>query len=282
MRKNLAPCLFILLFFYSGCIPETQPAYYLSPLDINVHSYHAIPLRSDSVKSAMYTNFTFTAGTANEGGSDVLYSFRGGIHRSNNFGLFQAYYGAGLALGSYHVGDYYRINYSGGGFSIPPFSDTVSHIPTSNNFFGAYGFNGGINIAIPSPGRSLGEFRIGVETAIQNEFGNYLAFRKSLPDSAVDIVATNHWTKTIGGYLEFLARRRRNGTVFGYKISAGGSFISPDTYKGDKSINGPFYFSNTFHLTRGKVTGFCQFNFGTYEATFQTGINYKLGGRRKD
>ena len=72
------------------------------------------------------------------------------------------------------------------------------------------------------------------------------------------------------------AKRKRNGTTVGYKISAGGSFISPRTYMGDQSEKGPFYFSNTVHLSRGKVTGFCQFNFGNYTTTFQTGVNYRL------
>ena len=268
------------MLFCSGCIPETQPAYYLSPLDVNSNYYHSIPLRSDSVKSALYSNFALTGGGSNDQWGDHLFAFHGGVHRSHNLGILQAYYGAGLALGSYQVSDYYRIKYSGGLYN-PGISDTLYHTPASNQFFGAYGFNGGLNIAIPSP-KGRGELRIGIETAFQHEFGNYLAFRKSLPDSAVDILATNQWTKTIGGYMEFLAKRRRNGAVFGYKISAGGSFISPDTYRGNKRINGPFYFSNTFHLTKGKVTGFCQVNFGTYTGTFQTGFNYRLGRKWKD
>ncbi len=37
------------------------------------------------------------------------------------------------------------------------------------------------------------------------------------------------------------------------------------------------YFSNTFHLTKGHITGFLQFNIGVYAANIQTGVNYKLG-----
>jgi hypothetical protein len=275
MKKHLFPFLPTALFFLSGCFPQTQPAYYSSPMDINSNYYHPIPLRSDSVRSAFYTNFVFSGGGSNKDMRDGIYAFHGGLHRSQNLGIVAVYYGAGLALGSYSVGNYYRIDYSNVLFG-PLHADTVSHIPGHNYFFGAYGFNGGVAIVLPSP-MGFGEFRIGFETAIQNEFGDYLQFRKSLPDSAIDILATNHWTKTVGGFMEFLTKGRRNGITFGYKISAGGSIISPDTYQGDERSRGPFYFSNTFHLSRGHITGFFQFNFGNYTNTVQTGFNYRLG-----
>jgi hypothetical protein len=281
MKKIILFCLLVFVVFFSSCIPETQPTYYLSPMDVNANYYHAIPLKSDSLKSAVYTSFAFTGGGSNKRLMDGLYAFHGGIHRAHNFGIFQAYYGAGIALGSYQVKDYYRVDYPGYNYGGPYYADTVFHLPASNNFFGAYGFNGGVNVAISSP-RGYGELRIGMETSLQNEFGKYLSLRKSLPDSSIDINATNSLTKTIGGYLEFLGKKRRHGTTIGYKISAGGSFISPRTYTGDQSEKGPFYFSNTFHISRGKVTGFCQFNFGNYTTTFQTGVNYRLTKSKKD
>ena len=279
--KN-TPALVLLLFlviFLAGCLPQTTPAYYTSPLDINANAYHPLPLRSDSVRSAFYTHFVFTGGGANQDLRDNVYGFSGSLHRGQNFGLLSVYYGAGLTLGSYDVGNYYRVDYSN--IYVPPLQqDTISHITGRPYFFGAYGFNGGAAIVLPSPG-GVGEFRIGVETAFQNEFGNYLQFRKSLPDSAIDILATNHWTKTIGGFMEFLVKGRRNGVIFGYKISAGGSFISPGTYQGDQRDKGPFYFSNTFHLSRERVTGFVQLNVGNFATAFQTGVIYRLGKNQR-
>ncbi len=76
--------------------------------------------------------------------SDHLFAFQGSVHRSNNFGIFQAYYGANLSLGSYHVSDYYNIYNLG--YSYPYYQDTLNHIPNSNNFFGSYGVSAGINI----------------------------------------------------------------------------------------------------------------------------------------
>jgi hypothetical protein len=275
MKKHLLPLSLANLFFLSGCLPHTTPAYYSSPLDINSTYYHAMPLRSDSVKSAYYTHLAFTGGSSNKGLRDGIYGFHGGIHRSQNLGIVELYYGAGLALGSYHVDNYYRVDYHNPLFD-PLQADTVYHIPGHSYFFGAYGFNGGIAIALPSPA-GYGEWRIGFETSLQNEFGNYLQFRKSLPDSAIDILATSSWTKTVGGFMEFLGKVRRYGTTFGYKISAGGSIISPDTYQGDQRIKGPYYISNCFHISRQHITGFWQINFGNYTTTFQTGVNYRLG-----
>jgi hypothetical protein len=200
--------------------------------------------------------------------------FQGHLQRGQNFGHFQAFYGAGLTLGSYHVANY-SLNY----FVGLPIRDTIIHInPESDHFFGAYGINGGINLVVPLP--RGGEWRaIGIETAFQREFGSYLNFRKSQSDTSIDILATYNWTKTIGIYTEFVWVRR-SGTELGYKISVGGSIVNPGNYQGDKNADVPFYFSHIFHLTRGKVTGFCQINFGSHTDSFQFGLNYRMGGNR--
>jgi hypothetical protein len=203
------------------------------------------------------------------------------FHQSHNLGNFQAYYAAGFVLGSYNVAEYYRIYYPGGlAVYNPNVADTIYHISSSNNFFGAYGINGGFNFVHAFKKRQ-GEWRIGVETSLQNEFRKYLSFRKSIPDSSIDILATYNWTKTIGGYVEWLWKRTHSATVFGFKISGGTSLVSPGTYKGNENSTSPFYFASTFHVNKKNIIWFSQFNKGAYTTTFQTGINYMLGKKMK-
>ena len=225
---------------------------------------------ADSTKSAVYISGAYTNGGSNDQMRDNLFAFHGNIHRSHNFEHFQAYYGLGLTLGSYRVTPY------DGYFTSPPNyrNDTVFRIGGSDHFWGSYGFNGGINLVVPSRG---GEWRIiGLETSLQYEFGDYLNFRRSLKDSAVDILATSHGTKTLGIFTEFLHRSKK-GVEFGYKLSFGASLVSSATYLGDSSRNSPLYFCNTFHLTKERITGFIQFNFGTHCESFQIGLSFRPG-----
>ncbi len=141
MNRIYAACIIIPLF--TSCIERRT--YYLSPQLANSNPYHAIPMKADSLKSAIYASTVFTSGSANDQGADHLFVFQGSVHRSNNFGIFQAYYGANLSLGSYHVSDYYNMYYNQG-YGNPYYLDSLNHIPNSNNFFGSYGVSGGINI----------------------------------------------------------------------------------------------------------------------------------------
>ena len=272
MKKRL-PYLIIILLLQS-CYPKTIPAYYLSPYDINAGEYQAVPLKSDSIKSALYSNFSVAAGGSNDQWRDNVYLFRGSLHRSNNFGHFNAYYGTGLSLGSYNLSDYDRILYSGyRGFN----ADTILQLPKKNYFTGAYGLNAGIHYVLPYK-RSKGEFRIGLETSLQREFGSYLQFRKSLPDSAIDILATDRLTKQLGLSLETI-KRTSKGTAVGYKMSFGWSFPSANQYLGDSSSLTPIYFNNILSISKGRITGFCQFNLGVHAGSFQTGMQYMIGRR---
>jgi hypothetical protein len=229
-------------------------------------------MRADSVKGATYVNGSFMAGNSNYRSRDNLFAFFGSIHRSNNFGPFQAYYGLGITLGSYSVGQYDVYTNS---TPYPPYNRDTINIPQGNHFFGAYGFNGGMSYVI-SFGKHFEWRVIGFETSIQKEFGNYLGFRRALKDSVINILATDDMTKTLGGFTE-LVWKRRSGTEFGYKMAFGGSFVSPDSYRGDSSISAPTYFSNTLHITKRRVTGFLQFNIGNHTGTFHTGVNVRLG-----
>lgn len=266
MNKLTLAALIALAF--NSCLRPT-PLYYTSPLDINVNHYRPVPMVADSLKSALYANIAFAGGIANRR-ADNLFSFQGSIHRSHQFGNFQAFYGADFLFGTYHVNENRLYIYPG---------NTASnfHIPESRENFGAYGLNAAINYVHAF---RVGELRIGVESSFQQEFGPYLAFRKSLPDSAISILSTYAATKTIGGFSEILFRRSRTGTSFGLKISSGGVIFNRANYTGDEKGHLPFYISGAAHITKNKLTAFWQLNAGVYTNTFMTGLSYKLSGKK--
>lgn len=229
-------------------------------------------MHSDSAKVANYASAILMGGGQNYFWRDGVASFQGSFYQARNFGHFQAFYGAGVSLGSYHAKEYYITNQ--GFYRFVPI-DTLIHINGNSKFFGGYGLNGGINYVVPSKNGKF-EWRIGLEISIQHEFGDYLSFRKTLPDTAVDVVEKSNWTKTIGGYSDF-NWKSRNGFIFGCKFALGGSFVSHATYIGNQSQASPSYFSSTFHFTQNPITYFLQFNIGSYAANFQVGANFKLG-----
>jgi hypothetical protein len=261
MKKHFTLVLFLLIFF-SSC---STPSYLLSQLHTDSHPYYTIPVRADSIKSATYANAHFTTGAANYNLRDNTYDFQGGFSRSHNFGHFQAYYAASIVVGDYDLHDY---------------SNNYVTYPQQNRYFGAYGFNGGIDLA-ETIDRHGSEFRIGAETSLQREFGDYLKFRKSLPDSSVDILDKEKFVKTLGIYAEVIKKLRRSGNELGYKLGVGSSAVSRKYYRGDSSQISPAYFSNTFHFTKNNFTTFAQFNVGIKAFSFQIGGNYRLGKRKR-
>lgn len=270
MKKNYLLILLPAILFFTSC---KTPSYYLSPLNSNSNYYHTIPLKSDSVKAATYASGAFLAGRSNFAWRDAVTAFQGDIHRSNNFGNFQAFYGANITLGKYSVqqNNIVRYRYD----SSAPYDnhyDTLA-IPSSGKFFGAYGCSGGINYV--GQFKNGGECRIGIEASLNKEFGNYLSFRKALPDSLIDILEKNNWIKTLGVYFDFVFITKRDIRI-GYKIALGSSVVSAATYLGRQNNITPIYFSQTFHVTHKQFTWFGQSNFVTYAASLQFGGNYNL------
>ncbi len=270
--KTKTYCYLLLILSGSSCI--TPRSYFMSPMDINSNPYHTLPMALDSRKSATYANLALHAGGSNENLRDVVLGGRLSIHRGYQFGNMQAYYGGGLSVGNYHVQDTYLFrNYLYGGMN-----DTTYHLLSSNKFFGTYGFNGGMNFVIPF-GNGRGEWRvIGFESSFQKEFGDYLPYRKHLPDSAANVLESYDHVFTIGGTTEIVAKTSK-GIEIGYKLSLGSVFAPSGYYLRDQSDPHPYYFSHTVHITQKKVTGFMQFNFGLHAASFQFGVNYNLSKR---
>lgn len=271
MKTNHVLLLAAILFSFSSCI---ESAHFLSPSNAASNPYHAIPLQSDSIKGANYFSGLVTLGGANDAWVDNIYAFQARAHRANNFGNLQAYYGANLNIGTYHIAENYNYHNS--------YYDTSHyHIYAANKFFGWYGFNGGINVVAPI--RHSGEWRvIGVETSIQKEFGSYYGFRKDLADSAADNIFRKNVTGTVGIFTNIIGKTR-HGAEIGYKMGFG-FMLNPEnnyTHVYDQNTVNPItYFSNTFHFTKEKVTGFVQINLSnSYAGNVQFGVNYRLGKR---
>ena len=59
----LLPVTFSMLLLLSRC---TYHAYYQSPFHANTETYHALPLQSDSLRSASYVSGVFTGGSSQQ------------------------------------------------------------------------------------------------------------------------------------------------------------------------------------------------------------------------
>jgi hypothetical protein len=250
---------------------------YLSPLDSQTNPYHTIPLRSDSLKSAVYASILYSAGSANDQGKDWVHAVQANIYRAHNLGIVQVWYGLNVSLGNYYVSDFYNSHYKREGlfalYDTP--IDTFYHIPANKYFFGSYGLSGGINGVVTKGNK---EWRyLGVEVNMQKEFGDYYPFRKSLVDSAANIVFKNNLTGTFGIYSDALWINKHH-TEYGFKfalnmlINSRANYNMQNTY----SIFPLTWFSITYHVGVKRFTGFMQGNFGTKATSFQIGTTYRL------
>jgi hypothetical protein len=221
----------------------------------------------------------FFNGVANDEGSDHIFGFQGTLHRSNQFGIFQTYYGANFTLGSYQIKNYDHLsgNYGYGG----PY-DTAIRIKGSDNFFGSYGISGGINLVVTHQHIRYyrhSEWRIlGIETSLQNEFGEYASRRDKMPDSLANIIYKRHFSAYLGLFTEWMWTNKHK-TEFGFKLALGEDLNAGSNYTCyyAKSILPLYSFSLTYHVTKDRFAGFMQGNFGTYATNFQFGLCYRLG-----
>ncbi|HLY68787.1 MAG TPA: hypothetical protein VKR53_03590 [Puia sp.] len=270
MKQN-AIAFLIASIFLQSCF---RFAYYVSPFDTNNNTYHAIPLRSDSVKSALLVSGSFFSGITNElGERDGIYDFRTNIYRTHNIGFFELYYGLDLTLGNYAVNKYdsfgnsHTVNY------------TIINKNAGSKFFGGVGLNGGFDFAIPL-GKS--EWRIGLEFSEQNEFGNYLKFRKELSDSAATFIARDPSFVTISWTSEF-AFRTKYGS-WGLKL-ASGKVLNGAYQQLNQSINQgseSFYnMSFAFQYTNKRFTGFIMESISPLTLSIQLGCIYQILKNKK-
>jgi hypothetical protein len=262
MKKTFYLLPLIAICLLNSCIEQA----YLSPFNANSNPYHAIPLQSDSIRGATYISSVFTIGAANQDWLDNVFAFRLGLHRSHTFGNFHLYYGGNVAAGIYNI--------SSSNFDDLTMNGAQVNQYAGSKFFGGYGFNGGFNVLLPI--HNGGEWRvIGLEGSAQNEFGDYMNFRKNLSDSVASIITKNNWTGTVGVTSEIITKRR-SGTEFGYKLGIGTGLNTLKNYYSHYT-EVPIYVSNTLHFTKDNFTAFWQINLGSYAGSFQMGINYRFG-----
>ncbi len=228
--------------------------------------YTTIPLQSDSLKSAYYLNAIVTDGSANDKGHDNIFSFQTNFSASNNFKNFQAHYGIGLVIGNYNLHPYNNGNYSA---TINP---QILNQHTGGKFFGAVGFNGGMDVVIPFSNK--GEWRvIGFETSMYKEFGDYLSVRKQLPDSAATFINRSNSFTTLGCYTEIVGKTK-SGSI-GIKFSGG--IVPAMSYQNVKHIGNYGYLNFTLATTVNKWSPYFQIDFAPKASSALLGVSLRLG-----
>jgi hypothetical protein len=255
--------VFLVLLYSCKYYPA---AYYSSPVNSLTNTYHTIPLQSDSSRSAYYINAAISSGSANDRAHDKVFSFQTSFSASNNFKNFQMYYGGGLVLGQYkfnhYAGDYHS--------DIIDFQALDQY--AGNYFFGAVGFNAGMDVVVPFP--LGGDWRLlGVETSLYKDFGNYFSVRKQLPDTAATFIARGNSLATIGFYSEIVDKTKYGS--FGVKCSAGWMLGKDYHYVG--GIGNYGYLNFTLAPTIRRWTPYLQANFATKAASAMAGVNYRIG-----
>ena len=269
MNRKLLNIALLFQVILGGC---ARQAFYVSPYNGNHNPYHPIPLKQDSVKSASYISASISNGTANDREADGTLTFFTSFSRAHNFGNFQGFYAADFSLGNYKVAPFSEYDGS------ENFDPTAINENAGNKFFGGAGADGGVNFVLPIRN---GEWRVfGIETSVQQEFGNYAAFRKKLADKDADLVVRDKLFATLGGYTEIVGRISRGS--MGLRLGAGsvlGSkyhnlMITDEPYGKPLRYN---YGSFTFHLTKNKFTGYLQSNFSAKSQSLFLGVNYRLG-----
>lgn len=176
------------------------------------------------------------------------------------------YYGGGLILGQYKF-DGYKGNYHS---DIIDFQTLDQY--AGNYFFGAVGFNAGMDVVIRFP--LGGDWRLlGVETSVYKDFGDYFSVRKRLPDTAATFIASGNSIATFGFYSEVVDKTKYGS--FAVKGSAG--WMVGKDYHDVGGIGNYGYCSFSLAPTIKRWTPYFQATFATKSANAMVGINYRIG-----
>ncbi|MBX2921831.1 MAG: hypothetical protein KF746_06550 [Chitinophagaceae bacterium] len=282
MRKSPAHLingvLLICCWLISGC--HIYTATYTHPLYGGSTSYKTMPLRSDSVHTALYASAGFTRGNSNDLLRDRYFHFSGNIYQAHQFSFFHVYYGANIHMGSYKVKPYHS--------AIRLRIDTAFiNNMAGDKSFGAWGSQAGFTVTVPlrsAGGRYRGEWRIlGVHGSLQNEFGDYLWFRRQLDSSHVTRSVHNHQLKTLGLSSEwaFTSGKGSLNMLFQYNFLLGREYqykIYSGRYPGKYRYG---YFSAAFNFSVHNYSPFFQLNLGREMISTNIGLNYRLAGFKK-
>ncbi|MBX3254862.1 MAG: hypothetical protein KF862_12035 [Chitinophagaceae bacterium] len=279
MRKNtnlLFVCISIGCICCTGC--HVYKASYVHPMYGGSTPYHSMPLKSDSMHTALYGSLSLVAGGANDLLRDGQFHFKGNVYQAHQFSFFHAYYGINASLGNYKVKPYHVIR------TEAEIDTTLINRLAGSKFTGAWGLTGGFTFTLPAEniGRYGGEWRIlGIHGSYQHEFGDYLAFRRYIDTPHVTFVTHDSKLSTIGFSTE-LAIKTRKGSVnvlLQYNILTGREYsYKSNNYYYDR-VHRLGYFTPACQLNFGRYSPYVQFNFGTrymFSATF--GLNYRING----
>lgn len=267
MNMKLYPIVISVLFF-AGC---SSTSYYQSPLHANTNGYKSIPLQRDSTSNAIYGTAMISGGAANDNLRDGLRGFTVELHRAHNLGRFQAYYGITGTTGRYRVDSTHNEK---GGYFNRALDTALINSNTGSKRFSSLGGFAAVNYVLPT---SFGEWRVaGVELAWQREFGDYLKFRRMLPDTASNMIDKRKSFFTVGVSTDVLFAT--NNGSFGLKFA----FITNPTgvngYDVDRNVYQytSSHFASTIHAEFNRFNAFTQLNIGDHAVTFIGGGGYRL------
>ncbi len=273
---HFLPVVVFAALLLTSCGPQRKNAVFQHPMVGVTSGYHAMPVSSDSIKAATYADASFSIGQMGVSMHDDIFSFQGRVHRAVLLDNVRLYGGCMVALGNYRVKPY-------NGLSLGLASGSLDS-QTHNRFFGSYGVFGGVSLSAPVKRRHEWRY-IGIEGGICNEFGNFLSFRKSLPDS---VYRGNDRNSVIGslGLTTEVIFKRRSGFKSGLKFANGLYFrnialaaedpanLTTDSFFSRE--NPLFYFSFTYHLSKRRSTIYFQLNGASRTTNLQFGYNYRF------
>jgi hypothetical protein len=268
-----------------GCAIHRQ-AYFVSPFNGNNTEYHTLPTLADSTHSVVYSSLSFSSGSANDFGTDHFWSIHTSAYAAHQYGLFQFHYGLNLTLGDYTMGKWAVDTPAPGYYSSSanvdlPYAAQVNNY-SGSHFFGGVGFQGGFNGVVPI-GRAEWRF-LGVETSLTQEFGNYLAVRRQMPDTIANLIIRDPLFATIGLNSEIVAYTREGefGFRWGYGWALGSHYSNPGVYDNQSGTSLRYtYYNFSFHYTYRQLTAYLQLNEATKASGVLLGVNYRLwaGGK---
>ena len=259
-------------FLITGCVG--RQAYYVHPFNGLSQPFRTLPHHRDSVRSATYIQAALASGDANDYGLDRKFAGSANLSRSWNFGTFQGHAGLGFAAGNYRVSPYDT-------FGINNATVNTRYL---NERIGRYTFSGitadGAINARADMGR--GEWRfLGIEAALSREYGRYLQFRETLPDSVATLVVRSPWYASGGLTTEFVFGDpdRNWGFRFAYGTTIGNNYrrySGPDNTVFPRTLSFN-YFNTAFQMTFDKVSFFAQGNLAEKAHSFLFGANVRIG-----
>jgi hypothetical protein len=290
MPIKITPCLLLCLAagpLLSSCVTAYhQQAYYTSPFNGSSESYHALPLHTDTNKTAFFVQGSAFTGAANDLQTDGLAGGSVSAYLAQHQGIWQWWGGLDLTAGSYTLGNWHP-RFVGNGFFnydrefLPPATSNELNALSGSRFFGAAGFSGGVNAVIPM---GQGEWRfLGVETNLHQEFGDYLHLRRHLADSLATYIVRQPFFGTAGLTSEWIFRTKQGdfGFRLGYGWVLGAAYHPSNLFDSVSQSDLHFHYTSlAFHYTFGQNTLYVLGENGAKSGSVRLGFIFRLGRPR--